>query len=93
MLKDAKKTTFHTPKGNFFYIIMLFGLKNAGAIYQRDMTTMFRDMIGKKVEYYIDDLVVKSYSRDAHCLTLKEVFDRCVNETHFESTWQQLILS
>lgn len=43
---DAKKITSHTPKGNFFYIVMLFGLKNAEAIYQRDMTTVFCDMIG-----------------------------------------------
>ena len=43
--KDAKKTAFRTPMGNFYYIVMPFGLKNAGVTYQRAMTAIFHDMM------------------------------------------------
>ena len=43
--KDAEKTTFRTPMGNFYYTVMPFGLKNAGATYQRAMTAIFHDMM------------------------------------------------
>ena len=43
--KDAEKTAFRTPMGNFYYIVMPFGLKNAGATYQRAMTAIFHDMM------------------------------------------------
>ena len=45
---------------------MTFGLKNAGATYQRDMNYIFYDLIGKLVEIYIDDVVVKSKSAGGH---------------------------
>ena len=54
---------------------MLFGLKNAGATYQRMMTRMFRDKIGRTVEVYIDDMVVKSKQKKGHIDDLKEVFE------------------
>ena len=43
--KDAEKTAFKTPMGNFYYTVMPFGLKNAGATYQRVMTAIFHDMM------------------------------------------------
>ena len=43
--KDAEKTAFRTPIGNFYYTVMRFGLKNAGATYQRVMTAIFHDMM------------------------------------------------
>uniref|UniRef100_A0A2N9HMF9 RNA-directed DNA polymerase n=1 Tax=Fagus sylvatica TaxID=28930 RepID=A0A2N9HMF9_FAGSY len=55
-LSDQEKTSFITPRGAFCYKVMPFGLKNAGATYQRMMTTMFGDHIGKTVEVYIDDI-------------------------------------
>ena len=58
--KDVEKTVFLTPFGNFYYTIMPFGFKNAGATYQQAMTTVSYDMMGKEVEDYVDDLVVKS---------------------------------
>ena len=58
--KDQKKTAFISPDANYHYNIMPFGLKNAGAMYQRMMTRMFREKIGCMVEVYIDDMVVKS---------------------------------
>lgn len=73
---NAEKTAFHTPVGNFHYTVMPFGLKNAEATYQRVMIAVFHYMMGKKVEDY--DLVVRSYTRDAHWLTLKKEFGRCL---------------
>uniref|UniRef100_A0A2N9J5Q0 Reverse transcriptase n=1 Tax=Fagus sylvatica TaxID=28930 RepID=A0A2N9J5Q0_FAGSY len=57
-LRDAEKTTFRTPIGNFYYTIMPFGLKNAGATYQRTMTAMFHDMMHREIEDYVDDIVM-----------------------------------
>ncbi|RVW90247.1 Retrovirus-related Pol polyprotein from transposon 17.6 [Vitis vinifera] len=53
---------------------MPFGLKNAGATYQRLMTKIFKPLIGHTVEVYIDDIVVKSKTREQHVLHLQEVF-------------------
>ena len=49
-----------TPVGNYHYKVMPFGLKNAGSTYQRMMTRMFEPQLGKVIELYIDDMVVKS---------------------------------
>ena len=75
--KDAKMTAFRTPFGNFYYIVMPFGLKNVGANYQRAMSVIFHDMIHNYVEDYVDDLVVKSKERKEHLDHLKKVFQRC----------------
>ncbi|XP_019190497.1 PREDICTED: uncharacterized protein LOC109184956 [Ipomoea nil] len=69
-------TAFRTPKGIYCYKVMPFGLKNAGATYQRAMQTIFDDMLHKMVEFYVDDLVVKSKLRTNHLLHLRQVFDR-----------------
>ena len=75
--KDAEKTAFCTPIGNFYYSVMPFGLKNAGATYQRTMTAMFHDMIHQEIEDYVDDIVVKSKRREDHLEVLRRVFERC----------------
>jgi hypothetical protein len=75
--KDAEKTAFCTPIGNFYYTVMLFSLKNAGATYQRTMTAMFHDMMHHKIEDYVDDIVVKSKKREDHLAVLRKVFERC----------------
>ena len=49
-----------TPVGNYHYKMIHFGLKNAGSTYQRMMTRMFEPQLGKSIEVYIDDMVVKS---------------------------------
>ena len=58
------KTAFRVPGavGLFEYLVMTFGLKNAGSMYQRAMNYIFHDLIGRLVEIYIDDVVVKSKS-------------------------------
>uniref|UniRef100_A0A2N9HC24 Integrase catalytic domain-containing protein n=1 Tax=Fagus sylvatica TaxID=28930 RepID=A0A2N9HC24_FAGSY len=75
--RDAEKTAFRTPIGNFYYTVMPFGLKNAGATYQRMMTAMFHDMIHQEIEDYVDDIVVKSKRREDHVEVLRKVFERC----------------
>ncbi len=65
-VEDREKTTFTTPWGTFCYRVMPFGLKNAGATYQRTMTTLFHDMIHKEMEVYVDDMIVKSRHRQDH---------------------------
>ena len=54
---------------------MPFGLKNAGATYQRMMTRMFREKIGSMVEVYIDDMVVKSKEDQRHAEDLADIFE------------------
>ena len=54
---------------------MSFGLKNAGATYQRLMNKMFANQIRRNVQVYIDDMLVKSQREDDHLEDLKETFD------------------
>ena len=72
---DAKKTPFITPHGLFCYNIMPFGLKNVGATYQRLVTKMFRPLLGKTMEVYIDDMLVKSKERPDHTTHLLQAFE------------------
>ena len=75
--RDAKKTAFKTPMGNFYYTVMPFELKNAGVTYQRAMTAIFHDIMHQELEDYVDDIVVKSRRREEHFHALKKVFERC----------------
>ncbi|GLJ17613.1 hypothetical protein SUGI_0306670 [Cryptomeria japonica] len=74
--KDQNKTTFTCPRGNFCWNVMPFGLKNAGATYQRAMTTIFHDLMHVTVEDYVDDLLGRSIDRDTHLDILSVIFDR-----------------
>ena len=74
VLPDQEKTAFLTPTGNYHYKVMSFGLKNAGSTYQRMVTGMFESQLGKNVEAYIDDMVVKSKEESGHLSDLGEVF-------------------
>ena len=75
---DIPKTAFRCPGaiGLFEWVVMTFGLKNAGATYQRTMNLIFHDLIGKIVEIYIDDVVVKSSSEHQHLADLRAVLER-----------------
>ena len=61
---DIVKTMFITIEGMFCYKVMSFGLKNAEAIYQRMMIEIFQPILGKIMEAYIDDMLVKSPRKD-----------------------------
>ncbi|CAJ2666983.1 unnamed protein product [Trifolium pratense] len=73
---DKKKTAFMTESGNYYYNVMPFGLKNAGATYQRMMNKVFNNEIGDMLEVYMDDMIVKSEEEVDHTAHLKRVFDQ-----------------
>ena len=75
VLDDQEKTAFVTPIGNYHYKVMPFGLKNAGFTYQRIMTRMFEPQLGKSIEVYIDDMVVKSKVVSEHVGDLGNIFE------------------
>ena len=61
--------------GIFYYNVMPFGLKNVGATDQRLVTKMFRLLLGKTMEVYIDDMLIKSKERPDHANHLQQAFD------------------
>jgi len=72
---DEKHTSFRTPLGVYFYIVMPFRLKNARATYQRAMNAIFHEHIRKTVECYVNDITVKSRTKGNHIADLKAIFD------------------
>ena len=74
--KDEKYIAFQTPKGIYCYKVMSFALKKARATYNCAMKNIFDVMIYRKVEYYVDDLVVKKKQREHHLEDLQIVFGR-----------------
>jgi hypothetical protein len=62
--------------GLFEWVVMTFGLKNAGATYQRAMNLIFHDLLGIIIEVYIDDIVVKSASLNSHIADLRLAFEK-----------------
>ena len=72
---DQEKTSFVTSQGLFCYKVMPFGLKNAGATYQRLMNKMFAHQIGRNVQVYVDDMLVKSLHEVDHLDDLGKTFD------------------
>ena len=73
--EDEEKTAFITPFGAFCYTAMTFGLRNAGATYQRCMQECLANQIGRNIHVYIDDVVVKSDRQDNILADLAETFD------------------
>src|ERR1041384_7823046 len=71
---DEESTAFITPFGCFCYVRMPFGLKNAGATYQRCMVKCFHDQLGRNLAIYVDDIVVKSEKMDGLVGDLEETF-------------------
>jgi len=73
---DQEKTAFLTDRGIYCYKMMPFGLKNAGATFQRMVDHVFKDLIGKTMSVYVDDMIVKSSQRTDHLQHLEEAFSR-----------------
>jgi hypothetical protein len=57
---DHLATSFITPIGAYYYVTMPFGLKNMGTTYHRCMKRCLHEQIGRNIEAYVDDIVVKS---------------------------------
>jgi hypothetical protein len=76
--EDMSKMAFHCPGfiGLFEWVVMTFGLKNAGATYQRAMNLIFHDFLRIILEIYINDIMVKSDSMDNHLADLRLVLER-----------------
>ena len=72
---DQEKTSFVTSQNLFCYEVMPFDLKNVGATYQWLVNHMFRPQIGRNVEVYVDDMLVKSLDEGKHLDDLQETFN------------------
>ncbi|XP_071905664.1 uncharacterized protein [Coffea arabica] len=72
--EDQEKTAFYTDRGTYCYTTMPFGLKNAGATYQRLINRLFKNQIGRNVEAYVDDILVKSLATSSFLSDVREVF-------------------
>ena len=82
---DQLETSFITPFGLYCYTTMLFSLRNAGATYQRCMTQVFGEHIGRTIEAYVDDIMVKS-RKASDLVSDLEIAFRCLRERASSST-------
>ncbi|PWA75735.1 reverse transcriptase domain-containing protein [Artemisia annua] len=73
--EDEEKTAFYTNHGTYCYVKMPFGLKNARATYQKLVDTAFRSQIGRNLEAYVDDMVIKSRTEKELLADISETFD------------------
>ena len=74
-IRQTRKNNIHHPTRAVLLQVMPFGLKNARAMYQRLVNKMFRPLLGKTIEVYIDDMLVKSKERSKHAEQLQEAFE------------------
>ena len=72
---NEENTSFITDRGLYCYKAMPFGLRNAGATYQRLVNGMFKDLIQKSIEVYVDDMLVKSKMVGDHIEDMKQMFN------------------
>lgn len=70
---DAPKTTFTLNDGNYYYNVMPFGLKNASATYQRLINAVFSHQIGRNLEVYVDDTIIKIEEGHSHTENLEDI--------------------
>jgi hypothetical protein len=74
--EDQEKTAFITDMGVYCYTMIPFDLKNAGATYQRMMSQVFKEQIGRILEVYIDDIIVKTPEDKDPVADLHETFQQ-----------------
>ncbi|KAL0345687.1 UNVERIFIED_CONTAM: hypothetical protein Sradi_4400000 [Sesamum radiatum] len=72
--EDRKQVSFITSEGTICYVAVPFGLKNAGATYQKLVDKIFRPQIGRNMEVYVDDMLVKSKKAEEHVKDLEDTF-------------------
>ncbi|GJU62271.1 reverse transcriptase domain-containing protein [Tanacetum coccineum] len=73
--EDEEKTSFHTEQGTFCYEKMSFGLKNAGATYQRLMDNVFASRLGRNIEIYVDGMIIKRKNEGNLISDIAKTFD------------------
>ena len=73
---DQEKTAFITDSGTYYYRVMPFRLKNAGATYQRLVNRLFSEQLRKNIEVYIDDMLIKFLEEQDYITHLQECFQR-----------------
>ncbi|GAA0174201.1 hypothetical protein LIER_27643 [Lithospermum erythrorhizon] len=74
--EDDEKTAFITEYGLYCWKVVPFGLKNAGATYQRMVKSIFTSQIGRNMEIYRDDMLVKSKTKAEHLTNLRKTVNR-----------------
>nr|GEU42228.1 reverse transcriptase domain-containing protein [Tanacetum cinerariifolium] len=91
--QDEEKIAFHTSHGVYCYTKMPFGLKNAGATYQRLVDKAFDKQVGRNLEIYVDDLVIKSHTETELLRDIEETFRtlRKINMKLNPKKWEQNI--
>jgi hypothetical protein len=72
--EDEPKTSFITPSGTYCYLRMPEGLKNAGGSFSRMTTKVLHSQIGRNVQTYVDDIIVKSTKQENHIADLQVTF-------------------
>ncbi|GJZ42967.1 reverse transcriptase domain-containing protein [Tanacetum coccineum] len=72
--EDEEKTAFYTEHGTFCYEKMPFGLRNAGATYQRLVDKAFSSQLGRNIEIYVDDMAIKSRNVGSLIADIEETF-------------------
>jgi hypothetical protein len=77
--EDKERTIFIMPWGTFSYKMMLFGLRNVGTTYQKAMVTLYHNMMHRKVEVFVDDILAKSKKEEDHEKILRKLFERIHN--------------
>ncbi|KAJ8333610.1 hypothetical protein SKAU_G00416180 [Synaphobranchus kaupii] len=80
---DEWKTAFNTPLGHYEYLVVPFGLTNAPAVFQGMVNDVLRDLSGKCVFVYIDDILIFSKSPQEHVLHVREVLQRLLENQLF----------
>ena len=73
--EDEEKMAFVTNKGLYCYKVMPFGLKNARVTFQRLVNKVFEKQLGRNVEAYVDDMIIKSLQKEDHLEDLKKSFE------------------
>lgn len=71
---DKEKTLFLTNQGLYYYKVMPFGMKNVGPTFQRLVNKVFKPLISKTMEVYVNDTITKSFRDEDHDQHLGETF-------------------
>ncbi|GKV52679.1 hypothetical protein SLEP1_g59250, partial [Rubroshorea leprosula] len=83
-LDDQEKTTFYAGDAIYYYVMIPFRLKNAGATYQKLVQVVFKLQIGRNIEVYVDDMIVTNLRAEDHIDNLNEIFQ------NLRQAWRKL---